>query len=303
MNRTDEARTDAIRARVTVLSPTFHAQYLEWFIRLGAQDIGDDDVPAILGASIAELSAMEVEHQCGRISAPGLAIGRQQVRDLAEGMLRQHRITPDTKQEIRRYILETFPLRLLEGEGRFSHDWFYYHEDRWREHFGGLAGVPGVRVLEIGCFEGRSTCWMLDELLTGDGSLIVCIDPFIAYDGQEANFDHNIRRTGQAHRVVKLRGPSQQVLHFLDPYGFDLIYVDGSHSGLDVIQDAALAWTMLKPSGAMVFDDYEDALFPGTFGFPVKPAVDAFLAMTAGRHEVIFRDWQVGIRKHEGAGQ
>ncbi|BCJ33866.1 hypothetical protein Athai_13690 [Actinocatenispora thailandica] len=293
----EQRRVHAIRSRVMVLSPSFHARYLDWFLRLGAQDIGDEDVPEVLGASVAELSRLDIEHRCGRISAPSLAIARQQVRDLVEGLLRQEAVSQENKRQLRQYIVESFPLRLLDGDGRFSHDWFYYHEPVWRKHFGHLAGVAGLRILEVGCFEGRSTCWLLRELLTGEGSSVVCVDPFIAYDGQEGNFDYNMRATGQAHRVVKLRGPSQQVLQFLDPQTFDLIYVDGSHAGLDVVQDAALAWKLLKPGGFVVFDDYEDALFPGSFGFPVKPAVDAFLAMIYGRYDVLFRDWQLAVRK------
>jgi SAM-dependent methyltransferase len=293
----EQRRVQAIRSRVMVLSPSFHARYLDWFMRLGAQDLRDEDVPEFLSASAAELSRLDTEHRGGRVSAPSLAVARQAVRSLAEVMVRQEVMSPESKRQLHRYIGESLALRLLDGGGRYSHDWFYYHEPMWRKHFGHLAGVAGLRALEIGCFEGRSTCWLLRELLTGEGSSIVCVDPFIAYDGQERNFNHNIHATGQAHRVIKLRGPSQQILHFLEPLIFDFIYVDGSHSALDVVQDAALAWQLLKPNGVMVFDDYEEALLPAPYGFPVKPAVDAFLAMISGRHDVLFRDWQLAVRK------
>ena len=41
---------------------------------------------------------------------------------------------------------------------------------------------------------------------------------------------------------------------------FDLIYIDGSHSAKDVLLDSLLAWRLLRPGGAMVWDDYEWAL-------------------------------------------
>ena len=58
---------------------------------------------------------------------------------------------------------------------KYTQDWFspnIPNFDRVRE----LIGRP-ERVLEIGCFEGRSTCWMLEFLLPQHGH-IVCVDSF-----------------------------------------------------------------------------------------------------------------------------
>ena len=33
--------------------------------------------------------------------------------------------------------------------------------------------------------------------------------------------------------------------------------MDGSHHARDVLQDAVLAWGLLRPGGYMIFDDYE----------------------------------------------
>ena len=41
---------------------------------------------------------------------------------------------------------------------------------------------------------------------------------------------------------------------------FDLVYIDGSHSAKDVLLDSLLAWRLLRPGGAMIWDDYEWAL-------------------------------------------
>jgi hypothetical protein len=60
--------------------------------------------------------------------------------------------------------------------------------------------------------------------------------------GQESNFDHKIRTAVTNAAVLKLRGRSQQVLHHIEEQSIDFIYVDGSHSALDVMEDAAAAW-------------------------------------------------------------
>jgi Methyltransferase domain len=78
---------------------------------------------------------------------------------------------------------------------------------------------------------------------------------------------------------------------------FDLVFVDGSHHGLDVLVDAALSWQLLRDGGFLVFDDYvwrelgEDALLrPGV-------AIDAFLTLVDAKYELLFADDQVGLRK------
>jgi len=37
---------------------------------------------------------------------------------------------------------------------------------------------------------------------------------------------------------------------------FDFIYIDGSHYSKDVLEDAILAWRLIKPGGNIIFDDF-----------------------------------------------
>ena len=69
---------------------------------------------------------------------------------------------------------------------------------------------------------------------------------------------------------------------------------------LDVLQDAAMCWQLLKPGGILIFDDYEHTLFPDSFGMSAGPAIRAFLTLLAGRYQLLFQDWQVAIRKGGG---
>lgn len=49
---------------------------------------------------------------------------------------------------------------------RFTVDWFDPHAARWQKHIlplllpGGIGSLP-LNILEIGCWEGRSTCFLL----------------------------------------------------------------------------------------------------------------------------------------------
>ena len=57
----------------------------------------------------------------------------------------------------------------------FTQDWFSYNIPHLEQLVGLLP--ERKRFLEIGCFEGRATCWFLEHALDDDGE-IVCIDPF-----------------------------------------------------------------------------------------------------------------------------
>ena len=294
---TSSSRVRQIRQRMAVLSEPFRACYLDWFTALRADRLHDVDVPAILDAAVAELESLHSRHRSGRISEAGLAYGREQIRDLLERVATQGCVSVATKSRVRHLITDRFQPQLLHLPGRFTQDWFSYHEAHWLRHFGHLAGRAGLQAVEVGSYEGRSACWISNHLLTGDGSRLICVEPFGQYDGQERNFDHNIRLAGCEHKIIKLRGRSHQVLPLLPEVSFDFAYVDGSHLILDVLQDAAMCWRLLRPKGIVVFDDYEHTVFPDSFGMSAGPAIRAFLSLLSGEYELLFKDWQVALRK------
>lgn len=189
---------------------------------------------------------------------------------------------------------------------RFTFDWVAPHAEAWSRDFAHLAGKANVRGLEIGCFEGQSACWFLDNVLTDPTSRLTCVDPFaIPMDSVllryfERYFDHNIAASGAGERVTKLTGASQVVLRTLQPAHFDFVYVDGSHRVGDVLQDAVLAWTVLKPGGTAMFDDYDlvDDVAKGLFARAPGRALDAFLSVLGESATVMRKDWQLVVRKN-----
>jgi len=188
---------------------------------------------------------------------------------------------------------------------RFSYDWVSPHTGEWEKDLSAFRGKPGVRALEIGCFEGQSACWFLDNILTDPTSRLVCVDPFAVPMSSvllryfEARFDQNIAASGAADRVTKLIGPSQVVVRTLQPAQFDFVYVDGSHKIGDVLQDAVLAWTVLRPGGVVTFDDYGlvDDLSEGLMARAPGRALDAFMTVLGSSATLVRRDWQLVLRK------
>lgn len=176
----------------------------------------------------------------------------------------------------------------------FSSDWFSDNIPVWREHLACLLGTPGLRILEVGSFEGRSACWLLQNILVDDTDRLDCVDRF--GDRYSAIFDHNVRTAGGAAKIRKLAGLSQEVLRTLTLYSFDAAYIDGSHTAPDVLEDVVLVFRLLKPGGILILDDYEwhDA---GDTLLEPRIAVDAFLDVFAGKYDLLHREYQIIVRK------
>jgi predicted O-methyltransferase YrrM len=179
----------------------------------------------------------------------------------------------------------------------YTTDYISGFQEDWRRALASMAGRPGVRLLEIGSFEGRSAAWFLEHVLTDESSELVCVDPF-PRSALEARFDHNIRLVDRHRQVRKLKGKSGDVLPDLEPASFDAIYIDGGHDAGTVLLDGMLAWRLLKPGGVLIFDDY--------LWQPERPpsrrpklAIDIFRETMADRLEALHEGYQVIYRKRE----
>jgi predicted O-methyltransferase YrrM len=167
----------------------------------------------------------------------------------------------------------------------------------WRIHLSEFVGREGLSLLEIGSHEGRSAIWFLENLLTGPGSTITCIDPW-AVPEAEIRFDHNMRVAGATGRVTKIREGSLTGMPSLGDRHFEIIYVDGTHYASDVLMDAMLAWERLLPGGMLIFDDYEWEPGLPSYMCP-KIGIDVFLRVMRGRYDLVHKGYQVLIRKRD----
>lgn len=175
----------------------------------------------------------------------------------------------------------------------FSNDWFEGAVAIW-DHV--VPAFDPSKILEIGSYEGRSTCYMLEKLSVGHAVEIYCVDTWlggIEHDKSimsdvQRRFDKNIAlalKMAKNHsKIVKCPGHSQLVLPHLLAAGhagsFDLIYVDGSHQAPDVLADAVMSFYLLKVGGLIIFDDYtwytERHGMEDLLNMP-KLAIDAFM--------------------------
>ena len=189
---------------------------------------------------------------------------------------------------------------------KFSQDWFSHNIPAFQHC---MSLLPNKQeFLEVGCFEGRATCWMLQNALDKDGR-ITCIDTFeggeehakhgVDFTGLRRQFEDNIQETKGENQYVKvIQDNSYQGLAECITKGmeFDFIYIDGSHQAKDVLTDACMAFNMLRKGGIMLFDDYLWDDMSGVLHRP-KIAVDAFVNIFADQCKVSVVGYQQGITK------
>jgi hypothetical protein len=60
----------------------------------------------------------------------------------------------------------------------FLYDWFSNNIPLWSKVLRKFKGKPNLLFLEIGCFEGKATLWLLENILTHPTSKIVVVDTF-----------------------------------------------------------------------------------------------------------------------------
>jgi|SRR5437588_10245640 len=151
----------------------------------------------------------------------------------------------------------------------FSVDWFTQHWPNWLTV---TAERQISKILEVGSFEGRSACTMIEHFGKKSPIKIFCVDDWggsFELDGSdmeavERRFDRNINRAisvaDQRATIYKYKGRSIQILSSLLSGGhrasFDLIFIDGSHEAPDVLGDLVLAYHLCAKNGLIICDDY-----------------------------------------------
>lgn len=187
----------------------------------------------------------------------------------------------------------------------FQNQWFENMRPEWEQFTCSLRGKK-LRILEIGAFEGASTTWILDNLMSHPESTMTVVDTFeggmehqntseYELSSLESRFRANVSKCEHARKLRVMKAHSDDALPALkqESSQYDFIYIDASHVSIDVLYDAVLCWRMLTLHGTMVFDDWrwkgymEDCYNP-------RIAIIAFLQCAAPEvetKETIFQMW------------
>ena len=116
--------------------------------------------------------------------------------------------------------------------------------------------------LEVGCYEGLSSFYVLSEYKSVNAFFLDIWDMpnpnsktlSPNFDLIEKAFDQNLSgfnfKKIKNDSVISMRKLLKENVHF------DFIYIDGSHNGEDILSDAIEAFKILKVNGLMFFDDF-----------------------------------------------
>lgn len=169
-----------------------------------------------------------------------------------------------------------------------------------------VEGLPKFELaMEIGCFEGKTTKYIHDNMLV-PGGRVVCVDP-LADEYLTENIDESaakmnaelpyfksqytrfIRNTRGLHinlyrKTIVGAYPEIYALRF----GFT--YVDGDHRETAVYRDGMIAFELCKVGGYVLFDDY-------TWSEGTKNGIDRVLSEVSKYIEIIKTGEQVLIKR------
>jgi predicted O-methyltransferase YrrM len=188
----------------------------------------------------------------------------------------------------------------------YTNDWFDTNSKQVWDVL--IPNIKPQRILEIGSYEGRSICYLIEKLGNDSDLEIHAIDTWeggsdhmskqiahaTPFKGIEERFYKNVKESMD--KVVTKtnlqihKGSSDIELARLLSTGFseyfDFIYVDGSHETTDVLSDAVLSFKLLKKGGMMILDDYLWCV-DGHSLYRPKLAIDAFVNINYSKLSVL----------------
>jgi len=174
--------------------------------------------------------------------------------------------------------------------------------DKWLGHL----KDQDFTFLEIGTFEGRTTCYLLDNW---PKCFVHTIDPCTKYpiencpqmdvvsekrivNNLDSYCDDLIGRC-EFHVVDSLYALAGFIRKEIE---FDVVLVDGDHRRVPVLMDCVMAYDVLASGGLMIIDDYNWRYVRGQ-DCPDSPhdGVDWFIQHC--KPEVLHKDYYVVVRK------
>lgn len=176
----------------------------------------------------------------------------------------------------------------------FTTNWFQYSE--LKQNIDKFLDVNGInKILEIGSFEGASSCYFSDIFLNSKGSTLVCVDPFNisdstspVYQNMRQLFIKNISNSKNWQKI-RVRQMISNDFFKKNVNTFNFIYIDGSHLLDDIKSDFNNSLKIIEPAGIIWMDDYASSK-------DVIDLVDSLYEENKDILTIIHKDYQIAFK-------
>lgn len=187
-------------------------------------------------------------------------------------------------------------------------NWFdMYAKKNFELHLSSFVGKPDLKFLQLGVFNGDTSIWLLDNILTDETSELTDVDTWLGSSTEEVHDEMDFENVWKSylHRikdyknVFPFRGTTNEFFNNHEDEGdwwYDFIYIDADHTAAGVMDDAVMAWQHLKSGGIMAFDDYTWTHTKGELYEP-KSAINFFCWAKQSELKIIGANEQVWVLK------
>ena len=192
---------------------------------------------------------------------------------------------------------------LCKNKLNFSHrDLFSNNIPSWLYVFEKQSRLRAkIKALEIGPFEGRSSHFLLKNF---NKIHLTCVDTFKPFQELQGNYPKKFdqiyrnfkKNTSKFKKKLNIKKCTSKKFFLKNKKVFDLIYVDGSHKFLDVLNDSRSAFKILNKNGIIIFDDFlwGDKIFVKN---STTLALLKFLSENPHKFEILYLNYQIILKK------
>lgn len=145
-----------------------------------------------------------------------------------------------------------------------------------------------TKILEVGCFKGRSTRVLADNCSGNVYALDPWNGPYRYEDGRvfltmgDEHFKEFVKNTQSCNNIIICRGTLTEYVDHLPV--MDFIFLDGDHRYEEVKSDINNSLKLLRSGGILAGHDYTHNDWPG-----VKKAVDELLGKTSHNDSIWYK--------------
>lgn len=187
----------------------------------------------------------------------------------------------------------------------FSSEEYGYAKENFSKHLNEFRDKK-VDFLQIGAYTGDATNWLLNNIVTFEGSTLTDVDTWegskeeaheeLNWSSVESVYVEKNKKFLENNTLIKIKNTSDNFF-LSNTKKYDFIYVDGDHTAMSVLKDGINSYDSLKIGGILSFDDYLWDARTGDIMKNPKPAIDALLLYYKKNFSVISIDLQVWLRK------